>query len=198
MGFALMAQNIYANDVGVMGETYAIIEMDFLDFIRSRIATMQQNGQWQSLQNRVQQDAVHYRDRPKPVTTLTRATETKTWKFDPSIVLDHDITTPEGRLIAPAGTRVNPLMTLSLSKALIFYNGDDDDQIKWALEQDKKLKGHDKLILVNGSVLDQERQFKKSVYFDQAGTLTIRFGIKHVPALIVQEGQRLKIMEISL
>lgn len=84
---------------------------------------------------------------------------------------------------------------MSLSKALIFYDGDDENQVHWVLERDNKLKGHDKLILVNGSVLSQEKIFKKSIYFDQAGKLTSRFEIKHVPALVKQEGTKLNIME---
>jgi hypothetical protein len=41
---ALMVQNSHASNVGVMGETYSIIEEDFLDFIQSRAAMMQKNG----------------------------------------------------------------------------------------------------------------------------------------------------------
>lgn len=194
----LVVGNIYAKDCGVMGETYQIKEMDFLDFIQSRIETMQKNGQWQSLQNRVQQDAIHYRDRPKKVEGISRARETKSWKFDPSIVLDHDVTTPDGKIIAIAGTHVNPLIYITLSKTLIFYDGDDESQVKWAIEQYKKFKGHEKLILVNGSVLLQEKQFRKPIYFDQSGTLTSRLGITHVPAYVIQEGLVLRITEVKL
>ena len=87
---------------------------------------MPKNGQWQHLQHHVQQEAIQYRDRPTSVIGIARATVTKSWTFDPSIVLDHDITTPEGKLIAKSGTRVNPLIYISLSKSLIFYNGDDE------------------------------------------------------------------------
>lgn len=195
---AFLVTKSFAYDLGVMGETYPIIEVDFLQFIQSRVDMMQKNGQWQSLQRHIQRDAIHYRDRPKVVAGLVRATETKIWKFDPSIVLDHDVTTPEGKLIAMAGTHVNPLIYVSLSKALIFYNADDPDQVKWAIQQDKKLKGHDKLILVNGSVLIEEKRFKNPIYFDQSGRLTSRFGITHVPAIVVQDGLALRIKEESI
>ena len=195
---AMIANNIYANDLGVMGETYTIIEIDFLEFIQSRVAMMQKNGQWQALQNKAQEEASYYRDRPKKVDGITRADKTKSWTFDPSIVLQNDISTPDGKLIAAAGTRVDPLIYISLSKALIFYNGDDQTQVRWALEQDKKLNGRDKLILVNGSVLDQEKHFKQTIYFDQTGTLTTRFGITHVPAIVTQNGINLKITEEAI
>lgn len=194
---ALMMKNSYANDLGVMGETYTIMEADFLDFIQARIETMQKDGQWQHVQDRMQEDAIRYRDRPGKVNGITRTYETKSWKFDPSIVLDHDLSTHEGKLIAPAGSRVNPLQYMSLSRVLIFYDGDDPDQVRWVLEQDKKLKGHDKFILVNGSVQNQEKQINKPIYFDQAGTLTSRFGIRHVPATVLQDGLMLRITEMK-
>lgn len=194
---ALMVNKLYASDLGVMGETYPIAEMDFLDFIQSRIASLQKNGQWQSLQDRMQKEAVQYRDRPKKAEGITRAMETKSWQFDPSIVLDHDVTTPDGKRIAAAGTRVNPLIYVSLSKTLIFYNADDNEQVQWVIAQDKKLKGRDKLILVNGSLLAQEKQSRKPVYFDQAGKLLARFGITHVPAMVTQEGTLLRITEVK-
>jgi conjugal transfer pilus assembly protein TraW len=128
---------------------------------------------------------------------ITRTVKTRSWKVDPSIVLDHDVATPDGKLIAAAGTRVNPLAYISLSKTLIFYNGDDETQVTWAVAQDKKLKGRDKLVLINGSVLAQERQFKKPIYFDQGGKLISRFGIKHVPALVSQAGLALHVSEVT-
>ena len=49
---------------------------------------------------------------------------------------------------------------------------------------------------MNGSVLDAEKQMQQPIYFDQAGKLTTRFGITHVPAVVMQEGLYLKITEV--
>jgi conjugal transfer pilus assembly protein TraW len=188
----------FAKDLGVMGETYPIAEVDFLDFIQSRAANIQQSGAWQALQDKSQQKAVQYRDRPKAVAGMLRTQTAKSWHFDPSIVLDHDVKTHEGKIIAARGSRVNPLQVVSLSKTLIFYNSDDPEQVTWVIMQDKKLKGKTKLILVNGSVLNQEKHFKKAIYFDQEARLTSRFGITHVPAIVRQEGWTLRIEEVKL
>lgn len=83
MLFILSAKVIYADDLGVMGETYIIKEIDFLDFIQSRAHMMQQNGQWQMIQDHIQQDAKYYRDRPRKVKGITRSYKTKSWTFDP-------------------------------------------------------------------------------------------------------------------
>lgn len=46
-------------------------------------------------------------------------------------------------------------------------------------------------------MLSEEKRFGKPVYFDQNGRLTTRFQIKHVPAMISQEGLKLIIREIA-
>ena len=47
-----------------------------------------------------------------------------------------------------------------------------------------------------GSYLDLMRRWKRPVFFDQQGQLTDKLGIRHVPALVTQDGKRLKIEEI--
>jgi len=63
---------------------------------------------------------------------------------------------------------------------------------------DKIFSGKDKLILVDGSVLKALNLFKKLVYFDQAWHLTTHFAIHHVPAILRQHGELLKISEVLL
>jgi conjugal transfer pilus assembly protein TraW len=188
----------YARCIGIIGQTYAIKEIDFLDFIQSRALAMEQNGFVNKLQNDMKKSAASYRDRPISVYGVEHATEAKSWLLDPSIVLDHDVVTPDGKLVAARGSRVNPLVHVSLSKTLIFYNADDKEEMKWVAGLDKKLKGEDKIILVNGSILKEEKRLSKQVYFDQSGRLTARFNIKHVPATVVQEGTFLRINEVKL
>lgn len=188
----------YAKNIGTIGQIYSIKEVDFLEFIQSRVLFMQKNGLLNKLQNDMQMQAALYRDRPTAVINITHATQSKNWLFDPSIVLDHDLTTSDGKLIAPSGTRINPLTQVSLTKTLIFYNADNKKEKQWVSEIDKKLKGKIKIILVSGSVLKEESRLNKQIYFDQEGRLTKRFQITHVPAMVEQEGLYLRITEISL
>lgn len=116
----LISENAIAKDFGVIGETYPIIEMNFMEFITFRAQAAQTNGQWQNLQKQMQREANNYRDRPKPVLGITKTLEDKSWLFDPTIVLDRNLTTPDGKLIAFGGTKINPLHSISLTKTLIF------------------------------------------------------------------------------
>lgn len=194
----LFLSNANAKNLGTMGQTYPIQEIDLLEFIQSKAFLLQQNGELQKLQNKMRLNAVSYRDRPKAVDGIQHATQTKSWVFDPGILLDHALLTPDGKVIAYAGTYVNPLKTISLSKMLVFYDADDPKEISWVNQLNKALKGGDKLILVKGSILNEERRFSKPVYFDQEGRITAHFGIQHVPATIHQEGLSLRITEVKL
>ena len=78
----------------------------------------------------------------------------------------------------------------------IFYDADDKLQVNLVLQEDQKLKGKDKLILVNGSIFTQMKLFKKRIYFDQYGKFTARLGIMHVPAEVRQKGEVLEIIEV--
>lgn len=193
-----MAHHGYAKNLGAMGETYPIAETDFLEFIQSKALAYQKSGQWQQTLNSTRDQAEKYRDRPTMVDGLSKTLVSKVWDFDPSIILGHNISTSEGKLIALAGTRINPLVYVPLSKTLIFINADDKEQVTWAVKLDEKLAGKDKVILVGGSVLAQEDAFKKAVYFDQGGRLVKRFSIEHIPATVAQNGLKLRIHEVKL
>lgn len=187
-----------AKDLGTFGDTYPIAEEDFLEFIKRRLSELEQQGQWKKVKEKMVMDAKHYRDRPTPVAGINKTTQSRTFLLNPGIILDHDVTDNNGKLIAKAGSFVNPLIFVPLTKTLIFYNADDVAQVKWALAKDRELKGKDKLILVGGSVQTEEKRFSKSIYFDQSGRLTTRFQISHVPAFVSQDGVMLKITEIKL
>ncbi len=50
--------------------------------------------------------------------------------FDPTMRLSNDITTDEGLVVARAGTSVNPLDTVTMTKTLVFFfKGSDPEQV---------------------------------------------------------------------
>jgi len=53
-----------------------------------------------------------------------------------------------------------------------------------------------KVILTGGSYLDLMRRWRRPVFYDQQGNLTTKLGIRHVPALVTQDGRRLQIDEL--
>ncbi len=188
--------NALAVDLGVLGQVYPIQETDLLTFIQKRIEVMQKDGQWTALQNQFRDRVASFADRPQPVFNISKTTEAKSWDFDPSIMVPYDLKDFKGTVFVQAGTRVNPLERITLHNALLFFDADDHDQVVWADTTNKKLSGHTKLILVQGSIQAEEKHFAKQIYFDQEGRLTSHFHIQHVPAMVLQEGTHLKIKEV--
>lgn len=206
IGFSLLfVMPLYASNplkqnginLGVIGETYSILEDDLLLFIQKRVQAMQQNGDWQRMQDKWKKQVSDHTDRPIPLANIHRTASPKTWDYDPSIVVPYDLKDQYGNVFAKAGTRVNPLSYITLHTALIFYNADDLEQVTWVKKINKQYAGKTKLILVSGSISEQEKIFHQPIYFDQQGKLTTTFHISQVPALVYQDGLRLKIAEVE-
>ena len=78
------------------------------------------------------------------------------------------------------------------------FDGNDPQQVRDARALIDDYGGKVKPILVAGSYLDLMKVWQLSVYFDQQGVLTTKFGITQVPALVSQEGMRLRIDEFKV
>ncbi len=171
---------ILAKSLGTIGASFPIAEPDLLAVIQTKVALLAQQGKWGSCAE-YNSDFDQSLDRPTPV-ALSRTSTPRTWLFDPSSSANNTV--------------INPLETVSLTQVLLFYNGDDLAQVKWAKQKDDILKGQAQLILVGGSVKSQRDLFHKPIYFDQGGRLLERFGLHQVPAIITQAGRYLKIEEV--
>ncbi|MDQ6959614.1 MAG: type-F conjugative transfer system protein TraW [Mariprofundaceae bacterium] len=183
-------------DLGVIGPVYSIREQDFLEYIRNRLDAMQRSGELQRMQKQELERARKSIQRPAPVSGITRTVKSHVFYINPALSVEHAIRDAEGRIIAMPGARVNPFNYLTMSKHLIFINGDDADQVKWATAMGGRYHGHVKTILVSGSPIDLMKRWKRRVFFDQHGVLTRRFHIRHVPAIVSQDKKRLRVAEV--
>lgn len=190
-----LTSTLYAKEVGVFGETYPILEEDFLQFIQKRLKTMKENGEWKKIQDQMQTRATSHADRPTALEKITKATVNKEWVVDPSISLSHDLKDHQGRVFAKAGTTFNPLTMVSLKNALLFIDADDEKQVEWAKLKIREFDNHTKIILVKGFISHTEKIFHQRIYFDQQGQLTQHFHIEHVPAMVIQKDLQLKVLE---
>lgn len=185
-----------ASDHGVAGQTFPIIEPDLLATIEARLRHMQATGGIDRMNTEFARRAEARVRRPKPVAGITAATDARTWGYDPTITIERDVQDPKGNYIARAGQTVNPLDFIAVHQALVFVDGDDPAQMAWATARYSDLKA--KIILVNGSPIAEMTARKRRFYFDQEGRLTAKLGIRHTPAVAVQDGRVLKLSEIKL
>lgn len=183
-----------AKDFGVQGHSFEILEQDFLEVINARLKAVD----WNQFNQKIQDKTKDYVETPTAIKNITKAKESKEYFYDPTYVLIQDIRDHTGKLIHAKGTKVNPLEFTSLKDDLIFIDGDDDTQVKFALKQYRIKNEKLKIILVKGSPLKLQRKEKIWIYFDQAGVLTTKLGITETPALVEQDGLKLKINTIDL
>lgn len=183
-----------ARDYGQQGAVFPVIERDLLEQIHTRLTAMEKSGETRRLNEELQRRTAARVNRPEPVDGLVRASAARRWSIDPTITLETDIRGPKGELIHARGTRVNPLDSVPLRAELLFFDGDDPDQLAWALSQYRAAK----LILTKGAPLELMKARQRRFYFDQGGTLTGKFGIRHTPAVVSAAGANLKISEFPL
>ncbi|WP_114971330.1 type-F conjugative transfer system protein TraW [Rhodoferax ferrireducens] len=188
----------YATDLGVIGPTYEISEPHLLKMIEQRLREKERTGELKRLEEAAKARGVDAVTNPQPVAGIRTTQAARTFYMDPSFTLDRNILDAQGRLLFPAGTRKNPLEIVSLSKHLLFFDARDRRQVNRARELLATYQGKVKPILTGGSYLDLMKSWRIPVYYDQQGLLTRRFGIHQVPALVSQEGQRLRIDELEV
>lgn len=185
-----------ARDYGQHGALFPIAEEDLLLVIERRLHEMERSGRLEVLQRQMAEQVKARVFRPDPLPGIKTARRSRTWHFDPSLIVTESIKDHKGRFIARKGMRVNPLDHVRLRQKLVFVDGREDAQVSWALRETAPHTA--KLILTAGSALALMRRHRRIFYFDQAGVLTRRLGIAHVPAIVEQDGKRLRVRELPL
>lgn len=187
-----------ASDIGTIGPVYPIQEPHLLDFIRQRLQEKERSGELKKLEEQARARGIDAVTHPQPVAGIKLTETARTFYFDPTFTLDRNVLDDKGKLLFPAGTRKNPLEIVALSKYLLFFDARDKRQVTRARELIAFYRGRVKPILVGGSYLDLMKSWRAPVYYDQQGVLTHRLGITQVPAIVSQEGLRLRIDELVL
>ncbi len=180
-----------------MGPVYPIAEQDMLLTIEQRLQALEESGELARIEEDAKARYRAYVKRPKGV-HLPRAKKNRTYYVDPSLTVPYDIRDHEGRIIHPAGTTVNPLDYITLSKRLLFFDGDDPVQVEWAQSMIVKDPLSVKAILINGPIMALMKQWKTRLYFDQHGRLVSLFGIKAVPATAAQDKKQIIVVEYGV
>jgi conjugal transfer pilus assembly protein TraW len=169
------------------GPIFPILEEDMRTTIQQRFA-----AKIPELKQQLTDSVRNYRlpTIPRPTTDTAR-----TLLVDPSLTLQNDVVAPDGRLIAKAGTRVNPLRTIALVRTYLVVDASDDRQLAWAVQQ----------IMVGATrpttLLLTDGDLSAIMATVPAGTpvypappeLFTRFSVDSVPARLSRAGDQLRI-----
>lgn len=187
---------IEARDYGQAGQTFPVIEPDLLTTIETRLKRAEASGELARTNDMFAKRVEAKVRRPVSVAGFSPATERREWDFDPTVQIERDIHDQKGNLVAAAGQQINPLDFVAVKQDLVFIDGDDADQLSWAMGRYPDLKA--KIIFVSGSPIEQMTNKKRRFFFDQEGKLTSKFGIEHTPAVVRQVGRVVRISEEAL
>jgi len=179
--FALPGASL-AKDYGAHGALFPVEEQSFLEVIFDRLADMESNGELAALQQDMQDTARKRIKRPLPVHGIGVAETYRMFEVDLSITLERDLSDHNGVVFVRAGTVINPLDHSRFQQRLVFIDGDDLDQVRFAV--DLADSEPTKIILINGAPLDLTEQHGHLFYFDQGGTITTRLHIAAVPSVV--------------
>lgn len=193
----LFSVTVWADYVGSVGSTYPIAEQSALDMILGKLKAKEKSGELKRMQEEAARRSMNSVKNIPPVEGLGVVQSRSIRQIDPTVTYAQAIKTDEGKVVVPAGSKINPLLVTKLSKTLVFFDGRDVAQ-REAVSRLMARGGPAKYkpILVGGSWLDLTKSWKTQVYFDQHGVLSKRFGIRAVPSLIYQQGQFLALEEI--
>jgi len=178
---------LFAKDLGVYGRVWDIIEID----IRELLIQSAGRINVQELQDKMRQSAESYLDNLPRRSTL-RVTSTRTRWLDPSFVLDDDIRVPirnedgewEWGILHKKGTRFNPLSVQRPRDAMLFFDGEDQDQLKFVEAVVKEFPGKVMPVEATGANPDKLAQKLGVPVFSATDQMRARFRIEATPALL--------------
>jgi conjugal transfer pilus assembly protein TraW len=193
----IMPSLAQAKDLGVHGRVYGIKENDLLTVLQSRAQGELDSGEWDKRVKKWRDQAKKQTSRPAGI-LLPRATEITSHLYDPTLVVPDDIKDANGFILHRAGTRINPLSYITMTRHLLFIDGDDQEQIDWMMQTTKSEPERFKVVLTQGNVIDLMTSLDRRLFFDQKQQYVQKLSINSLPALVYQQGLYLRIDEVAI
>jgi conjugal transfer pilus assembly protein TraW len=181
-------------DLGRFGEVYEIAEVDLLEAIKSRLATL--HGP------RLKQQAIARFWQKRQFEVLPASGEDRDRTIDLTVTVPRDLVAPNGNLIIRAGHAVNPLDQMAFGLCLIVFDATQKGQ----LDTVRQLSCRDK----NARVLYLATQLSRQDGWESLKSLETtldapmylltpdvrqRFQLQQVPAVVEQAGNRIVVRE---
>jgi conjugal transfer pilus assembly protein TraW len=185
-----------ARDDEAIGPVYPIAEESAETAIVRLLKEREAKGELRKLEQAAISRSLNSAKNPKSVQNIGRAKQIARFTIDATLTYPRDVIDPTGQVIAKAGTTVNPLTIQPLTQRLVFFDGNDKAQVsavKTMIERSTKAV---RPILIAGSWYALAKRWKQTVYFDQQGLLSSRFGVTEVPAIVEQVGEQLVLTQM--
>jgi conjugal transfer pilus assembly protein TraW len=181
-------------DLGCFGEVYDIAEIDLLEAIKSRLATL--DGP------RMRQQAIARFWQKRPFEVLPASREDRDRTIDLTVTAPRDLVAPNGNLIIRAGHAVNPLDQMAFGLCLIVFDATQKAQLDVARQLSCRDKNARVLYLATQlsrqdgweGLKNLETMLDAPVYL-LTPDVRQRFQLQQVPAVVEQSGNRIVVRE---
>lgn len=181
----------YTKSLGSYGTIYQITEPDLVTVIKNKLSDYEKDGTIARLQQEGKERIINHIEHPDPIPGITTATRPRTWFIDPTFTESQPVVALNHTII-PKGFSFNPLQYGNLQHKYLFADGRDARQADMAIRF-MAMDVTNRVVLTGGSYADLSRKTHRQVYYDQGGNLTRRFGITEVPAILSQDGMKLRV-----
>lgn len=177
----------HAKDLGVQGNTWPIVEIDFRQLMLESAAKVDMN----KVQDDLKASTERFFDN-LPRRILPSAEKTTTRYIDPSITLTSDIQAPvanasgdyQWTTLYAKGTKVNPLEKFRPLTAMLYFDGTSEEQLKFVREA---LAANPMRIVpvetAGANVKTLSKSFNRPIFFANDGMMA-RFRVTQLPALL--------------
>lgn len=183
-------------DLGFVGPSLAIAERDLIEVMKEKAAKLDPEE--------LKRKAMARYWRGQKMFSLPRTVEDRTRRLDPTVTVQEDMITPDGKVIHRAGDRINPLSIRPFSQRMLIIDPSAPEQVSLAREQIKTYGKSQAVTLILSSVdvdagWDDIQRIQEAVgapaYLLKSDVLE-RFAIERTPSIVTADDQSFYIREI--
>jgi conjugal transfer pilus assembly protein TraW len=186
----LVASSAHARDMGTVGATYPIAEMDAL----AEIGQKAKGIDWSRVITKKQ---VEEYDGPQDRVSLPRAVRDRSFPVDMTYTLEMDIPDGKGGILYPKGYSFNPLDYVTFTRTIVVVNGNDPEQVKWFAASEYARRIDVMCLLTEGRYRSLGRKLDVPLFYADS-TIIGRLRLSAVPSVVKQEGRIMVIREFEV
>jgi conjugal transfer pilus assembly protein TraW len=186
----LMALPLQGNSpLDRLGPVYPIIEPDWLEWLPKQ-AEKRLRERPLALSKEQIKEAIQ---RQMPHMDLPEVKVPRTYYVDPAVKVNQPVADHTGRIVIPAGGRINPLEYLPGFRLIVVVDGRKEQQVEWVKGVITQIRP---LVLITaGDVLELNTMLGMAVY-PAPQAIIDRFSIQRVPVILSRQGKTLKVEEV--
>ncbi|HOV56371.1 MAG TPA: TrbC family F-type conjugative pilus assembly protein [Rhodanobacteraceae bacterium] len=183
-------------DLGKLGPTYPVEERDFTEVLKARAAAIDMDA--------LKAKAMQRFWERQTFVPLPAAREDAQRTVDPSIEVTADIVTPDGKVIARKGDRVNPLQSVPFTQRLVIVDASDATQVQ-LVKPYMSFQGRRVTVLTTqvdrargwAQLAEREGELGHPIQLLTA-TIADRFHIERVPSIVEAQGDHFVVRELKV